>query len=220
MKLKDAFVLLHENGTADHHRNFAMIFKHYNFTEDKDLKDYLDFIDHETLEWIKGFPAGMITKEQLAKAKTALIKLLKLQEVRTALGEEYVAKVHRKVWDTFKQNIDSIVQERAQTLLQRQTPAESFTPWEPQSHPLTEEDISPPYISERFVHCVRPLRAPNMPTVTTTPTHSVPSTQQNSQNGQENQENRIKLLKEVIGKMADLLPAGASDAFRLLVSHV
>jgi hypothetical protein len=207
MKLKDAFVLLHENGAADHHRNFAMVFKHYNFTEDKDLKDYLDFIDHETLEWIKGFPSAMITKEQLAKPKTALIKLLKLQEVRTALGEEYVAKVHRKVWDTFKQNVDSIVQERVHT---QQTPTETFTPWEPQSYPLTEEDISPPYISERLVHCVRPLRTPEKPTTTT----------QQIQESKESQENRIKLLKEVIGKMADLLPAGASDAFRLLVSHV
>jgi hypothetical protein len=202
MKLKDAFLLLHENGTADHHRNFAMIFKHYNFTEDMELKEYLEFVSNETLEWIKGFPGSMVTKEQLSKPKTALVKLLKLETVKTALGAEFVANVHRKVWDTFKQNVDAIVTERTAVRMQVDT-IEPFSPWDP-SVPLTEDDIVTLPIS------VKPLR-PN-------PTNPQLPTQLNQK--EKSDAERIQLLKSVIEKMADLLPVGASDAFRLLVSHV
>jgi hypothetical protein len=195
MKLKDAYVLLHESVNADHHRNFAMIFKHYNFDEDAELKDYLDFVESETLEWYKGFPNGFLTKEQLGKPKTALIKLLKMEDVKTALGAEYVAKVHKTVWDTFKHNVDLIVQERMQkaTVVSRSPPP-------PQESSLSSEDFEC-----TGVYRIVPLQ---------------PKQPEPSKTDDQGCAERIQLLKDVLSKMAETLPAGACDAVRLLVSRV
>jgi hypothetical protein len=208
MKLKDAYALLHESGNADHHRNFAMIFKHYNFDDDTDLKDYLDFVESETLEWYKGFPAGFLTKEQLGKPKTALIKLLKAADVKTALGAEYVAKVHKKVWDTFKHNVESIAQERMVRAVHEQPTVVSCSPPPPQETSLSTEDFEC-----TGVYRIVPLQ-PERPTPTGTfEKHpEPPKTKTDAE--------RIQLLKDVLSKMAETLPAGASDAVRLLVSHV
>ncbi len=202
MKLKDAYALLHEAGNADHHRNFAMIFKHYKFDEEGDLKEYLDFVESETLEWFKGFPAGFLTKEQLGKPKTALIKLLKLADVKTALGEEYVAKVHKTVWDTFKQNAESIAAERLARTLQEEEPP-TWASQRTQESSLSTEDFTEP----TMVHMIRPL----------VPTRSTDV--QPKENPRTDAE-RIQLLKDVLSAMAETLPAGACSAVRLLVSHV
>lgn len=202
MKLKEAYELLHKHGN-DHHRAFAAIFKHYKYTEEAELKDYLDFVECETLEWFKGFPGGMVTKEALNKPKTALVKLLKLEEVKTALGADYVAKVHRKVWDTFKQNVDAIHTERM-VRIARESPdiSDIQSPWNTEipAVPLGAEDIDTP------VDLTEPIRIQREPI----PKKDEPRTDAE----------RVRILKDVLYKMGQTLPAGASDAFRLLVSLV
>lgn len=204
MKLKDAYALLHENGSSDHHRNFAAVFKHYKFNEDGNLKDYLDFVESETLEWFRGLPIGFLTKEQLAKPKTALIKLLKLQNVKDALGAEYVAKVHKKVWDTFKHNGESIAIER----LARSIPDEEPATWAQQTQ---ETALSTEDFECTGVYRIVPLQPEQ--TKQSKPSEPKPTEQKTDAE-------RIQLLKDVLSVMAATLPAGASDAVRLLVSHV
>ena len=107
MKLSEATVLLETHG-----RDFSEIYKLYNFMDDADLKDYLDFIVHEPVEWMKGFPARWVTKGSFGRPKTALVKLLKLEKVRTEYTEAYTQRIYDCVWSTFKKHADEILANR------------------------------------------------------------------------------------------------------------
>lgn len=109
MKLSEATHLLESHG-----RDFSEIYKLYNFKDDSDLKDYLDFIVHEPVEWMKGFPARWVTKGSFGRPKTALVKLLKLDKVREEYTEAYTQRVYDCVWSTFKKHADDILSHRMQ----------------------------------------------------------------------------------------------------------
>jgi hypothetical protein len=109
MKLSEATHLLESHG-----RDFSEIYKLYNFKDDGDLKDYLDFIVHEPVEWMKGFPARWVTKGSFGRPKTALVKLLKLDKVREEYTESYTQRVYDVVWSTFKKHADDILSHRMQ----------------------------------------------------------------------------------------------------------
>jgi hypothetical protein len=108
MKLVDATILLESHG-----RDFSEIYKLYNFKDDTDLKDYLDFIVHEPVEWMKGFPARWVTKGSFGRPKTALVKLLKMEKVREEYTEAYTQRIYDCVWSTFKKHADEILTHRA-----------------------------------------------------------------------------------------------------------
>jgi len=98
MKLFEAYSLL--DGQK---RVFSDVAKHYNWKDDSEVKDYLDFIVHEPVQWMKGYPAAYaLGSPGFAKPKTALVKLLKNETVKADLGEEYTKKVRDSVWDTYK----------------------------------------------------------------------------------------------------------------------
>lgn len=109
MKLSEATQLLESHG-----RDFSEIYKLYNFKDDADLKDYLDFIVHEPVEWMKGFPARWVTKGSFGRPKTALVKLLKLDKVREEYTESYTQRIYDVVWSTFKKHADDILSHRMQ----------------------------------------------------------------------------------------------------------
>ena len=109
MKLSEATLILETHG-----RDFSEIYKLYNFKDDTDLKDYLDFIVHEPVEWMKGFPARWVTKGSFGRPKTALVKLLKLEKVREEYTEAYTQRVYDCVWSTFKKHADDILSHRMQ----------------------------------------------------------------------------------------------------------
>jgi hypothetical protein len=104
MKLSEATQLLESHG-----RDFSEIYKLYNFKDDTDLKDYLDFIVHEPVEWMKGFPARWITKGSFGRPKTALVKLLKIDKVREEYTDSYTQRIYDVVWSTFKKHADDIL---------------------------------------------------------------------------------------------------------------
>ncbi len=110
MLLSDSVLLLGDQG-----KYFSDVYKLYEYKDDQLLKDYLDFVIHEPAEWMRGFPAKMVTKGSFSKPKSALIKLLKQESVVTALGESYVKKVHDIVWAAFKKHADDIVASRNKT---------------------------------------------------------------------------------------------------------
>lgn len=107
MKLLEATHVLESQG-----REFSEIYKLYNFKDDTDLKDYLDFIAHEPVEWMKGFPARWITKSSFGRPKTALVKLLKMEIVRQEYTEAYIQRIYDCVWSTFKKHADDILAHR------------------------------------------------------------------------------------------------------------
>jgi hypothetical protein len=109
MKLSEATHLLESHG-----RDFSEIYKLYNFKDDGDLKDYLDFIVHEPVEWMKGFPARWITKGSFGRPKTSLVKFLKLDKVREEYTESYTQRIYDVVWSTFKKHADDILSHRMQ----------------------------------------------------------------------------------------------------------
>jgi hypothetical protein len=109
MDLKHATELLDAKAQG---RYFTEPYKLFGFTEETQLKDYLDFVIHEPVEWFKGLPGKLITRGSFAKPKTALINLLKEDEVKAVLDSEYIKKVHDIVWKTFKSHSDAIVEKR------------------------------------------------------------------------------------------------------------
>ena len=121
MKLSEATPLL--GGQA---RYFTEVYKLFRYTDDQSLKDYLDFIVHEPVEWLKGFPTKYTSKNSFSRPKTAVLKLLKETAVIAALGEEYTIGIHDAIWSTFKRHSDEIVKKRAsQTTVARNPAAEA-----------------------------------------------------------------------------------------------
>ena len=74
----------------------------------------MDFIIHEPVEWMKGFPARWVTKGSFGRPKTALVKLLKLDKVREEYTDAYTQRVYDCVWTTFKKHADDILAHRMQ----------------------------------------------------------------------------------------------------------
>lgn len=109
MDLKRATELLDAKAQG---RYFTEPYKLFGFTEETQLKDYLDFVIHEPVEWFKGLPGKLITRGSFAKPKTALINLLKEDDVKAILDAEYIEKVHDIVWKTFKSHSDAIIEKR------------------------------------------------------------------------------------------------------------
>lgn len=141
MKLADAQILLGENS-----RYFSEVYKQFAFRDDQLLKDYLDFIIHEPIEWMKGFPSKLTTKSTFSRPKAILVKLLKMDAVKSALGEEYVAKTYGIIWKTFKNNLDMVLATRnnahhANVLTQMTQPDETLGDNEVESvHTIVEEE--------------------------------------------------------------------------------
>ena len=102
MKLDDAYALLESQG-----RIMAEVAKHYNWKDDADLKEYTDFILHEPIQWMKGYPAKYAQESQFGKPKTALVKLLKNETVQAEYGVEYTSTVREAVWKAYKQLVKS-----------------------------------------------------------------------------------------------------------------
>lgn len=107
MRLGESEGLLGESA-----RYFVCLYEHFGFNDQQSLKDYLDFIVHEPVEFLKAFPEQLKTKSSFAKPKSALIKLLKHERVVNVLGEEYLKTIHDTIWATFKKHGDSILSSR------------------------------------------------------------------------------------------------------------
>lgn len=107
MKLSEAQNLLGENA-----RHFTEVYKLFSYRDDQLLKDYIDFIVREPVEWLKGFPSKLVSKGAFSKPKTSIIKLLKMESVIAHLGEEYANQAREAIWQAFKNNMDSILLKR------------------------------------------------------------------------------------------------------------
>ena len=89
MLLKDAGPLLGAN-----ERYFTVVYEAFKYKGEDLLRNYIDFIVREPVEWIRGFPLKLRTRPSFAKPKAAVIKLLKTAEVLEVLGTEYCSSAH------------------------------------------------------------------------------------------------------------------------------
>jgi hypothetical protein len=215
MKLIEAYNLLVEDGVANNHRFFSELYKHYGFDDDRMLKEYLDFIEHEPVAWLRGFPAKLTTKLAFAKPKTAVIKLLKKHAVIQALGQEYAIQLHDIVWNTFKREAEAIVTERLTNQdTQRQEDIKDMCNQQDDAFSVgsleTYESLpTPPMKTFKTIHIQQPK-------ITIQETMEPVTFEKDK----DNKDNRVEFLKSVLLKMSVTLPDGVRDAFQLLVSRV
>jgi len=112
MNLAAAQKKLAEDGVSDHHRYFIDTYRIHDFKEETPLKEYIDFILHEPLLWLKLFPAKLKSKPAFSKPKTALLKLLRDPAVIAVLGAEYANSAHDLIDKTYKQHHVEIIAKR------------------------------------------------------------------------------------------------------------
>ena len=112
MNLLDAQKKLAEDGVSDHYRYFIDTYRIHDFKEETLLKEYIDFIIHEPLLWLKLFPAKLKSKPAFSRPKTAILKLLRDSSVITGLGAEYCDKAHDLIDKTYKSHHTEIVAKR------------------------------------------------------------------------------------------------------------
>jgi hypothetical protein len=162
MNLKDAVALLE----STHSRIFAELYKHFNYKDDALLSDYLDFVVHEPREWMRGFPASWKSASMFGKPRAAFHKLLKDERVVTALGAEYVCRIHDTIWHAFKEHTDSLLEERGgkkatNTPTPHSTPALPALPALPVNETVLDDDVaSLPLLDD--VESVHSVKKPRM----------------------------------------------------------
>lgn len=98
---------------SDNADKFKRSHLHYNFIiSTADIKQYLDFIKDNCLDWIEGLPDQWKSKTTLSKPKTAIIKLLEQPQIRTAYGQEYTEELIDIIASTWKHNSQRIIDDR------------------------------------------------------------------------------------------------------------
>jgi hypothetical protein len=107
MKLCEAAVLCEGNNRA-----FTEVYKIYNYKDDDMLRAYTDFVIHEPVEWMRGFPAAWKSSTMFSKPRAAFHRLLRTPAVVSELGEAYCTQVHDIIWNAFKNNMNSILEKR------------------------------------------------------------------------------------------------------------
>jgi hypothetical protein len=221
MRLIDAYNLLVEDGITDNHRYFAEVYKGFQFTDEQSLKEYLEFILHEPVHWMRGFPAKLLSKTSFSKPKTAVIKLLKKKEVEKDIGDELAEKVYNAVWTTYKKEHEGILQEResrkkANTGV-RLSVIEQFDTESFESLPV------PPLRDRSGATAIMSgvsgeELADEISVASSFEEHDVANEGVFTNSSAD--QKRIRLLKSALFKLSETLPAGARDAFHVLVEAV
>jgi len=160
MKLSDA--------TALASPAFKEVYRLFNFNDDDELKDYCDFVLHEPVEWMRGFPASWKSTTMFSKPRAAFHKLMKSDAVVQDLGTAYCENVHNVVWKSFKEHMTVILEKRNTHFIS----SESIHPNDDES--VCSEKMSTTSIEELHpVPHVPTLKVPSWKQVVTIPENSV-----------------------------------------------
>jgi hypothetical protein len=111
MEAQTAIALLNNN---EHVKYFRDQLKHFQRAPDSALKEYLDIINNNAVEWLHSLPRGVKSKSTFHKYKAPLYVLLEHQDVINAYGFNYCTTVLKNVKQAFKDSIDKIISERKQ----------------------------------------------------------------------------------------------------------
>ncbi len=213
MRLIDAYNLLVEDGISDNQRYFSEIYKHFRFSDEQLLKEYLDFIDAEPVEWMRGFPAKLNSKQTFPKPKTAVVKLLKKDAIKQALGVQYVERVYDKIWQTYKKEGEKIMGERSQRSAQSAQPTiSSFLSQDDNEDAESYQSLPLPVIRSTTSHRPIAMNILHSDDADGIDHETVPIVAQGA--------DRVELLKQVIGCLIGSLDPHVAEAFRLLLAEI
>jgi hypothetical protein len=201
MRLIDGYNLLVEDGVSDNHRYFSEVYKLFGFRDDQTLKEYFDFILHEPLHWMRGFPSKLLTKTSFSKPKTAVIKFLKKDSVANTLGREYVEKVHDCVWNCYKKHHEQLISDRQKKMpISDMFDAESFD-----SLPLP---VPVPKVIKSSVSTISNIE------------YEAPAMTVEEDEYIIGHNDKIGLLKQVIEKLLETQHPSVAAAFKLLIENI
>lgn len=99
---------------SEHVKYFKEQLKHFQRGSETSLKDYLDIINNNAVEWLHSLPKGVKSKSTFHKHKAPLYAILEHKDVIDAYGYNYCTTVLRNLKQAFKNNIDKILNERKQ----------------------------------------------------------------------------------------------------------
>lgn len=120
---------------------FKTTYEHYQFKNDENLKAYLEFIKDNTIEWFSEMPERWKSLTQLSKPKTALIKLLKNEEIAKEVGDEYAQELITTINGTWKKYMHDLSDSRQKSITNSvKTPEETSEKTEQEDEEKTEED--------------------------------------------------------------------------------
>lgn len=103
--------------SPDNHKNFKKQIYHYQVELTSPLKDYLDFIDIDVLEWLNTSPENYKAESTFYAFRSPVITLLKHKDVIAEYGEQYCTSLAKNISLVFSQNIDSIIKARNNTII-------------------------------------------------------------------------------------------------------
>jgi hypothetical protein len=103
--------------SPDNHKNFKKQINHYQVELTSPLKDYLDFIDIDVLEWLNTSPENYKAESTFYAFKSPINTLLKHKDVIAEYGEQYCTSLAKNISLVFSQNIDSIIKARNNTII-------------------------------------------------------------------------------------------------------
>jgi hypothetical protein len=208
MKLSEAALLC--EGTS---RPFSEVYKLYNFKDDDDLRAYCDFVIHEPVEWMRGFPAAWKSATMFSKPRAAFHRLMKLPAVVEILGTAYCENVHEVVWNSFKAHMNAILEKRGGGVNSRGESRKSDGSThesDSQSVPASEALTADSFDSESIMEPVPPVPAA---AVATRPKNTVVYTGGKTETL--DYKHKYEVLQRVLSALLTQGSQGADEASRL-----
>ena len=112
MHIQQASDFLSKDPSKEHLSYFTKQLVQFKYEPTTPLSDLLEFINENTIQWLQQLPKTAKSKNTLSKYRTSITTLLNKEQVRENLGTQYCSVLEKKINDTFKNNVDNIVDER------------------------------------------------------------------------------------------------------------
>ena len=140
--------------SATHAKDMTKIHetKRHRDSVNQSLKEYLEFVRDEPLEWMRTLPPTWMSESYFARAKTAICTLCKRPEVIAAMGEEGAAELPDEVRREIKaQLLSTVIAQEIQSRCGRFTAVETGEDAEEDPEEDPEEDAE----DARYVRTLR-----------------------------------------------------------------
>ena len=113
MKLGEAHeLLLSLTKSSDNARYFKETHDHAGFPRDRNLADYLSFINDNCDAWFRGLPDKLSSETALAKPKSGILKLINEPKVIEDVGADLCKALESELNRTWKRSKDAYIAER------------------------------------------------------------------------------------------------------------
>ncbi len=116
MDIKKACDILHCTNNPLSLKCFTEQYRHFKLSSTTPLKEYFDFINERTLEWLQSHPQSIKSKETFRKYRTPINFLLENPDVQDALGRDYCLMVQKNMKNNCQKHIEEVVESRKQNI--------------------------------------------------------------------------------------------------------